>query len=839
MIVYKSAYNNINESGGKANGLFKLRQYGFNVPDFFIVTASTFKEVLEAKNEDITKALLLHFEFSKADKANISSILKAWNFPGIQLVVRSSIVDEDGCHHSFAGIMDSYLHINSEQELFDRINAVAASAYSDRALQYRREKNIVDSVRPAIIVQIQLDATISGAMFSTWPQYPQELAIHAVHGFGDKLMNGEADAQEYYLLKKNATLNRLIKHDTADQPLLNAIQLSELYSIAIKLEQQLQMPQDIEFVYSKDQLFIVQSRPITQSIPPVVVYDNSNIQESYCGVTTPLTFSFAQKAYATVYNQTMKTLHLSPKIMEENQDVVNNLLGLVKGRIYYNINNWYKGLQLLPSFKQNKADMERMMGVLEPVDFVEDRRLSFLEKVRLIPTLIKNLLQLLAAFRNLKNTVPAFLENFQKHYALFYSDNNFYPNNNNASTSKQLLTQLDFLDINLLQQWSTPIVNDFYVMMSNGKVQRLLKKAGVQNPDGFISHYLSGNQEIASAQPSIAMQHLAVQAVRNHKIHQLILQLPSDIHSQTKDFSPEFYAAVTYYIELYGDRTIGELKLETITMREDPLILYKYLRNIVNAAAMDHAEKTGVLRANAEAQLEELLRKKNNRLKKQIYASLYKLQEGIQHREAMRLERTRLFGMYRHVFLCAGRWFYSQGIIFNERDIFYLTINEIRMYLERLPSGEDIKKLLLKRQEEFTGYAFEEIPSRIEVPSPPPAHQTVEYQSGNLLNGAGCVPGKVTGKAIVVTSTSGNLDVQGKIIVAERTDPGWSALFPSCKAVLISKGSSLSHSVILLREFGIPAIINIPHLIKRIKTGMTLAIDGDSGEIRIIDHEEN
>ena len=63
-----------------------------------------------------------------------------------------------------------------------------------------------------------------------------------------------------------------------------------------------------------------------------------------------------------------------------HRETVDNLLGLVKGRIYYNINNWYRGLQLLPSFRQNKEDMERMMGLSEPVDFVEDQSKSFAQK---------------------------------------------------------------------------------------------------------------------------------------------------------------------------------------------------------------------------------------------------------------------------------------------------------------------------------------------------------------------------------------------------------------------------------------------------------------------------
>ena len=71
-----------------------------------------------------------------------------------------------------------------------------------------------------------------------------------------------------------------------------------------------------------------------------------------------------------------------PRLSSRTKRVVTNLLGLVKGRIYYHINNWYRGLQLLPSFSQNKADMERMMGLEEPVDFVTDHEKTKGQKLR-------------------------------------------------------------------------------------------------------------------------------------------------------------------------------------------------------------------------------------------------------------------------------------------------------------------------------------------------------------------------------------------------------------------------------------------------------------------------
>ena len=106
-------------------------------------------------------------------------------------------------------------------------------------------------------------------------------------------------------------------------------------------------PQDIEWAYRQGQFYILQTRPVTHLPAPTqptdrrVVFDNSNIQESYCGVTMPLTFSFANNAYRTVYEQTMRySMARTEKQIQDHRDMLANLLGLVHGRIYYNINNW-------------------------------------------------------------------------------------------------------------------------------------------------------------------------------------------------------------------------------------------------------------------------------------------------------------------------------------------------------------------------------------------------------------------------------------------------------------------------------------------------------------------
>src|SRR5690606_15333991 len=122
--------------------------------------------------------------------------------------------------------------------------------------------------------------------------------------------------------------------------------------------------------------------------------------------------------------------------------------------------------------------------------------------------------------------VMAFHAHFRRHYQEFYHQPL------QALSPAELLAQKEKLDTALLQNWTTPIVNDFYVMMNNGSAQRKLKKAGIAEPEEFLSRFLSGDAEIESTQPTRAMQALAAKAMQNPRLQQLILALPDQLHEQ-------------------------------------------------------------------------------------------------------------------------------------------------------------------------------------------------------------------------------------------------------------------------------------------------------------------
>jgi pyruvate,water dikinase len=100
-----------------------------------------------------------------------------------------------------------------------------------------------------------------------------------------------------------------------------------------------------------------------------------------------------------------------------------------------------------------------------------------------------------------------------------------------------------------------------------------------------------------------------------------------------------------------------------------------------------------------------------------------------------------------------------------------------------------------------------------------------------VLHGLGCSPGIAQARVRIVTGPSGDLALAGHILVATRTDPGWSPLFPSAAAIVVERGSVLSHSAVLARELGLPAVVGIPNLTKILLDGELVRVDGTAGTI--------
>ena len=172
-------------------------------------------------------------------------------------------------------------------------------------------------------------------------------------------------------------------------------------------------------------------------------------------------------------------------------------------------------------------------------------------------------------------------------------------------------------------------------------------------------------------------------------------------------------------------------------------------------------------------------------------------------------------------------------------DVFHLTVEEITAYHDGRSVTANVGALAKVRKVEFDAYGDEDLPHRFTTRGPvyhgnrydDPTARPVDADATDL-NGIGCYPGVIEAAARLIMSPDDELDLDGKILVTVRTDPGWAPLFPTCSGILVERGSSLSHSAVVARELGIPAVVGVPNLTKIVRDGEPLRLDGGSGRVQ-------
>ena len=445
---------------------------------------------------------------------------------------------------------------------------------------------------------------------------------------------------------------------------------------------------------------------ISGSIPEVIVYDNSTIQKNCSGVTTPLTYNFSKRVYATVFTQTFKKLSFFERTLLENQESFLDLIGQVKGRIYLNINNWHKVLQLSSALYQNKTSLEKVIGLGEPIAFIDEKEKTFGQKCLLLWRKIVHFYKLPIVFKVFKIQLPRVLKSMQSYSA------DFYKKDLDLMDIRELKAEKANLDKSLSNYWYAPVLNELQVQMLRSTVEKRLKKSGFDNSGELIDTFLAEQQSLANLEPARNLHRLALQAILYPELKVLINRLPADIHSQVQVRFEDFYTEVNHFIDLYGDKTSGELKLETQTMRTEPLIFYRYLRDCLNAQISE-------IRANSHSRQQALkiLEGKLSHLpasrRNQILKRVISLQQAVAHREVFKLERSRMVGMYRALYNGFGKCFVKNNWIESVGDIFYLTEDEI------LSSGNGHENifdtLIATRKQEYNLYQMENVPSRVFV----------------------------------------------------------------------------------------------------------------------------
>jgi pyruvate,water dikinase len=313
-------------AGGKGANLSEIFNLKVPVPPGFVVTAQAYdyfieksgikekiKELLGRINYEDTEQLnkvteeiresITNSEFPKEME---EEILEAYENLGAEdlsaahgtaldilnnahepifVATRSSATTEDLAEASFAGQQDTFVNVKGNSELLISIRKCFASMFTSRATYYRNKQGFKhEQAHLAVVVQKMIDSGKSGVIFSKDPTYKDEnIIMEAVWGLGEGIVSGRITPDKYVVSKdlkildikiadkkialtrnssgQNTVVN--LREEKSKQQVLKNSEVIKLSNIALELEEHYKKPQDIEFAIEGDDIYIVQTRPIT------------------------------------------------------------------------------------------------------------------------------------------------------------------------------------------------------------------------------------------------------------------------------------------------------------------------------------------------------------------------------------------------------------------------------------------------------------------------------------------------------------------------------------------------------------------------------------------------
>jgi len=300
------------EAGGKGANLGEMYEAGFPIPNGFVTTSGAYFRYLDANNlrEPITK-LLENLDVNDSEKlqktaAEIKKMIVDGRVPDdirediiktykelcemsgkeVYVAVRSSATAEDLPTASFAGQQATFLNIRGAENVVDTVKKCWASLFEPRAIFYRVQNNFEHmKVGLSAVVQMMVQSEKAGVVFTVDPMTQDRnlISIEAAFGLGEVVVSGQVTPDTYVVDKRDFKIvdkkiarqtwmivkmggeNKHvdIKEEMQGVQKLSDLEIKDLAKMVTKIEQHYDFPQDIEFAFEHDNLYIVQSRPIT------------------------------------------------------------------------------------------------------------------------------------------------------------------------------------------------------------------------------------------------------------------------------------------------------------------------------------------------------------------------------------------------------------------------------------------------------------------------------------------------------------------------------------------------------------------------------------------------
>jgi LPXTG-motif cell wall-anchored protein len=309
----------------------------------------------------------------------------------------------------------------------------------------------------------------------------------------------------------------------------------------------------------------------------------------------------------------------------------------------------------------------------------------------------------------------------------------------------------------------------------------------------------------------------------------------------------EWHSRFQGHLDRFG-HAIYNLDFVNPVPADDPAPLLDTLKFYLRGEGQNpHERQRGMVRRREEATRAVLERLDPARGK--LFGKLLRWAQGVAPvREDALADVGLAWPLMRRMLLELGRRLVEAGAVEKPIDVFWLRRDEVEKMVTSLDAGEtrlgslaeavEQRKMLWRGQRRVRppqllpkGAWFEALERLMPAAS--------EEQTGDTIKGVGASSGEVTAPARVLGGPEDFGQMHpGEVLVAGITTPAWTSLFAMASAVVTDVGGPLSHSSIVAREYGIPAVLGTGVATRRIQSGQSIRVDGDAGTVTLLDGED-
>ncbi|QBD83356.1 phosphoenolpyruvate synthase [Ktedonosporobacter rubrisoli] len=860
--------------GGKGANLGELsRITGISVPEGFCVTTEAYKRAIEqtpAFHVLLEQLALLKVEDKdkiREISGKLRSVIEETAIARDIAVavtdqltnlgeknayaVRSSATAEDLPTASFAGQQDTYLNIIGKEAILKHIGKCWASLFTERAVIYRLQNGFAhNKVLLSVVIQRMVFPHAAGIMFTADPitSNRKVVSIDASFGLGEALVSGLVDADIYkvqegkivskkiatkklaiYALPAGGTKEQQLESEQQNKQTLTDEQILQLERTGRSIEAYFARPQDIEWCLYEDQLYIVQSRPITTLYPLPKVNDGKNHvymslghQQMMTDALKPFGLSFfplwLSKLGATpVEAGDRPYLDISHDLASSvaSKVFVKNGLGSVDPLIQKALFNVLKRKDLIKSLPRGKTTLGFSGGSLGD--------------------LISGLFQMLKIYR--ENDAHLIAKIIAQNDVLTQDVAQRISHKSGESLFDFILQDMDeaFKTI-VLANYGLGIVGIYASSRLGKNMKKWLGEEGVTD---VLSQSLSNN---VTTEMGLELLDVA-DVVRQHPAVLEYFQHANDetffADLEKLEGGEAVADAIRYYLKKYGVRCPGEIDITRTRWAEQPTLLIPMIsNNIKNFAPGSHKliveEKLREVEKKEQELLSRLERLPGGQRKaKKTRKMISVFRNFIGFREYPKYALMQRFYVYKQALLKEAARLVQKKVLKEPEDSYYLTFEEFRMVASTYQLDYD---LITQRKRDYE--LFEKLmPPRVMTSDGEII--TGEYDTGQFPRGAligvpvsaGCIEGRAR---IVLKLEEADIE-EGDILVTAFTDPSWTSLFVSIKGLVTEVGGMMTHGAVVAREYGLPAVVSVENATRLIKDGQRIRVNGTKGYVEILE----